>query len=56
MNGHIQLIQKFNTEPLYSLLLHRKVISFNSNWLVIWPPFLIVSIIEQKKAAKLPAN
>ena len=24
---------------LYSLLLHPKLISFNSNWLVIWPPF-----------------
>ena len=48
MNADIQLIginKKFNIEPLsfscvlHSLLLHHKLISFKSNWLVIWPPF-----------------
>ena len=51
MNSDIQLIginEKFNIEPLsfncvlHSLLLHHKLISFNSNWLVIWSPFFLL--------------
>ena len=65
MNTDIQLIginKKFNIEPLsfscvlHSLLLHHKLISFNSNWLVIWPLFFNIQCIEQKKGGQITSQ
>ena len=64
MNADIQLIginKKFNIEPLsfscvlHSLLLHHKLISFNSNWLVI-SAFFNIQCIEQKKGGQITSQ
>ena len=65
MNADIQLIginKKFNIEPLsfscvlHSLLLHHKLISFNSNWLVIWPPFFLLYTLNIKKGGQITSQ